>query len=40
VLAGGDHHRGRIVAQGSPESLREAWLGTSQLRVAVERRPG
>ena len=31
--------RGRIVGQGSPESLRQAWLGSSELRVVLAGAP-
>ena len=31
--------RGRIVAEGSPEALRERWLGTSQVRVGLAGAP-
>lgn len=31
--------RGRIVAEGSPEALRERWLGTSQVRIGFAGAP-
>ncbi len=31
--------RGRIVASGTPDSLRESWVGTTTLRVALEPAP-
>ncbi len=31
--------RGRIVAEGTPESLREQWIGTTKLRVGLKGNP-
>jgi ABC-2 type transport system ATP-binding protein len=32
--------RGRIVAQGTPESLRESWTGSPGLRISLKETPG